>query len=129
MSTQVTTTLPDEVYQRAQRFAHLANRDVASILTDSILLSIPAIREETLMLAPIASLEDAEVLALTQLQMESAEDQRLSLLLDRQQEGSLTESDRLELQALMQIYQEGLLRKATALGEAVKRGLIEPLST
>lgn len=129
MGTQVTITLPDEVYQRAQRFAHLANRDVTSILTDSILLSIPAIREETLMLAPIASLEDAEVIALTELQMESAEDQRLSLLLDRQQEGSLTESDRLELQTLMQIYQEGLLRKATALGEAVKRGLIEPLST
>ncbi|MFQ4136915.1 hypothetical protein PGN35_011400 [Nodosilinea sp. PGN35] len=129
MGTQVTITLPDEVYQRAQRFAHLANRDVASILTDSILLSIPAIREETLMLAPIASLEDAEVIALTELQMEPAEDQRLSLLLDRQQEGSLTESDRLDLQTLMQIYQEGLLRKATALGEAVKRGLIEPLST
>jgi hypothetical protein len=28
----------------------------------------------------------------------------------------------------MQIYQEGLLRKATALSKAVKRGLIEALS-
>jgi len=40
----------------------------------------------------------------------------------------MTEDERLELQALMQIYQEGLLRKATALSEAVKRGLMEPLS-
>ncbi|MEH1907987.1 MAG: hypothetical protein V7L05_18375 [Nostoc sp.] len=40
----------------------------------------------------------------------------------------LTEGDRSELQTLMQVYQEGLLRKATVLSEAVKRGLIEPLS-
>ncbi|TVQ07354.1 MAG: hypothetical protein EA368_14460 [Leptolyngbya sp. DLM2.Bin27] len=63
MSTQVTITLPDEVYPRAKRFAHLANRDVASVLVDSILLSIPsvreealreeALREEALMLAPL----------------------------------------------------------------------------
>jgi hypothetical protein len=128
MSTQVTITLPDDVYQRAQRFAHLANRDVTSILTDSILFSIPAVREEALMLPPIASLEDEEVVALTQMQMEPDQDQRLSWLLDRQQEGILTRSEQLELQTLMQVYQEGLLRKATALGEAVKRGLIEPLS-
>jgi hypothetical protein len=61
MSTQVTITLPDEVYQRAQRFAHLANRDVASVLADSILLSIPSVREEALMLAPVFSLGDDEV--------------------------------------------------------------------
>ncbi|RAM52066.1 MAG: hypothetical protein C6Y22_08540 [Hapalosiphonaceae cyanobacterium JJU2] len=41
---------------------------------------------------------------------------------------SKIEDERLELQTLMQIYQEGLLRKATALSEAVKRGLIEALN-
>jgi hypothetical protein len=55
-------------------------------------------------------------------------DTRLSELLDHQQAGILVEGDRLELQTLMQIYQEGLFRKATALSEAVKRGLMEPLS-
>jgi hypothetical protein len=53
MSTQVTITLPDEVCQRAERFAHLANRDVASVLADSILLSIPPVREEVLTLSPV----------------------------------------------------------------------------
>ncbi|MEH1765277.1 hypothetical protein [Nostoc sp.] len=76
----------------------------------------------------IFALSDEQVLVLTELQMESAQDARLSELLDRQQSGNLTESDRSELQTLMQVYQEGLLRKATALSEAVKRGLIEPLS-
>ncbi|MCY7272755.1 MAG: hypothetical protein LH702_03140, partial [Phormidesmis sp. CAN_BIN44] len=68
------------------------------------------------------------VLALTELQMEPEQDARLSKLLDRQQAGILVEDERLELQTLMQIYQEGLLRKATALSGAVKRGLIEPLN-
>ncbi|WP_223277964.1 hypothetical protein [Nostoc sp. 'Peltigera membranacea cyanobiont' 232] len=60
--------------------------------------------------------------------MESEQDARLSELLDRQQAATLTEEERSELQTLIQVYQEELLRKATALSEAVKRGLIEPLS-
>ncbi|WP_264307789.1 hypothetical protein [Nodosilinea nodulosa] len=68
-------------------------------------------------------------MALTQLQMAPEQDRRLSLLLDRQQEGNLSAPERSELQTLMQIYQEDLLRKATALSEAVNRGLIEPLTS
>lgn len=128
MSTQITITLPDEVYQRAERFARLANRDVASVLADTIQLSIPSVRANVLDLEPISDLSDEQILALTELQMEPEQDTRLSELLDRQQAGLLAEDERLELQALMQIYQEGLLRKATALSEAVKRGLMEPLS-
>ncbi|WP_292853887.1 hypothetical protein [Nostoc sp. NMS8] len=36
MSTQIIITLPDYIYQRAEHFARLANRDVASILVDTI---------------------------------------------------------------------------------------------
>lgn len=128
MSTQITITLPDEIYQRAELFARLANRDIANVLADTIQLSIPPIRADILELEPISDLSDEQVLALTELQMEPDQDARLSELLDRQQASLLIEGERLELQILMQIYQEGLLRKATALSEAVKRGLMEPLS-
>ena len=40
----------------------------------------------------------------------------------------LSEAERYELLALLQIYQLGQLRKSEALAEAVKRGLQEPLS-
>lgn len=60
--------------------------------------------------------------------MKPEEDARFSELLDRQQAGIMSENEQLELQALIQTYQEGLLRKATALHEAVKRRLVEPLS-
>jgi hypothetical protein len=86
-------------------------------------------------LEPVSVLSDEQVLVLTELQMEAEQDTRLSEMLvgiarrrHRQQSGTLTEGDRSDLKTLMQVYQEGLLRKATALSEAVKRGLIEPLS-
>lgn len=129
MSTKITITLPDDVYQRAERFAKLANRDLASVLADTIQLSIPPVSPEAANLEPVSELSDEQVMALTELQMEPEQDARLSDLLDRQQSGILTDTEHLELQTLMQIYQEGLLRKATALSEAVKRGLMEPLSS
>jgi uncharacterized protein YnzC (UPF0291/DUF896 family) len=68
-------------------------------------------------------------MALTELQMEPEQDRRLSELLDKQQARMLTEAERPELQALMQVYQEDLLRKATALSEGVQRGLMKPLNS
>jgi predicted transcriptional regulator len=112
MSTQITITLPDEVYQRAERFARLANRDVASILADTIQLLMPPVRADIVDLEPISVLSDEQVLLLAELQMEPAQDARLSELLDRQQAGSLAEAERSKSQALMQIYQEGLLRSS-----------------
>lgn len=127
MSTQITITLPDDVYQQAERFAQLANRDLASVLADTITSLIPPVRRDGLDLKPMSSLSDREILDLTALQMEPDQDTRLSQLLDLQQAGLLNTDETSELQTLMQIYQEGLLRKATALNEAVQRGLIEPL--
>lgn len=73
-------------------------------------------------------MSDAEVLAVAVSQMEPALDHRLSELLYRQQARMLTDNERAELTELMRVYQEGLLRKAKALNEAVKRGLRKPLS-
>jgi predicted transcriptional regulator len=167
MSTQITITLPDDVYQRAKHLAQLANRDVASVLADTIQSSMPSVRADAVELESVSDLADEQVVALTELQMgkcheffatptkkktnactaklppqaktkwrkirdtyqmEPNQDVRLSELLDRQQAGTLLESDRPELQSLMQIYQKAMLRKTAALVEAVKRGLIEPLS-
>jgi hypothetical protein len=129
MTTDVTITLSDEVYARAERFARLANRDVAALLSDRLQLSIPEVVAEGESIVAVSALSDAEVLALTELQLDPVQDQRLTLLLDRQQAGVLIADERSELRMLMQLYQEGLLRKATALAEAVKRGLIEPLQS
>ncbi len=132
MSTSITLNLPDEVYRRAARLAQLMSRDLTDVLIEAISLSLSPMISVSAHLdsseePPVASLSDEEVLALTELQMETNSDQRLSELLDRQQAGILTETERPELWTLMQIYQFLLLRKAQALREAVSRGLQEPL--
>ena len=129
MTTQVTLNIPDEIYQRAERFARLANRDIASILADTIAQSITLLGAHINTLPTVAELTPQQLLALTELQLEPEQDAQLSYLLDQQQAGTLTTESRLELEALMQIYREGLLRKATAFAEAVKRGLIPPLDS
>jgi hypothetical protein len=68
---------------------------------------------------------DPEVLALSNLQMEPDQDARLSELLEKQRERSLVANEPQELEGLMQVYREALLRKTAALVEAVKRGLRE----
>ena len=57
-----------------------------------------------------------------------AQRRRLSGLLERQREGMLTESERPELLALMQVYNQLWIRQSEALAEAVRRGLRKPLS-
>ena len=127
MSTKVIVTLPDEVYQRAERLAQLTSRNIADVLADTIVLSLPPLNPLAKLPRSMTDLSDAELLTLTELQMHPDQDLRLSVLLDRQQAGELPDRERTELLALMQLYQEGLLRKAEALYEAVKRGLREPL--
>lgn len=127
MSTQVVITLPDEIYHRAERLAQLIHRDVADILADTLALSLPPLSLQPEAVRPIMELADEDVLALAELQMEPDQDRRLSVLLEGQQAGELTDAERPELLALMQLYQERLVRKAQALREAVRRGLRQPL--
>ena len=127
MSTQVTVILPDDVYQRAERLARLTGQDVGDLLVDTINLSFQAVGVQPYTQRPVASLTDEEIVALFDLQPSSAQSQRLSFLLDKQQTGQLTLVERSELAGYVAVFEERLLRKAQALHEGVRRGLLEPL--
>jgi hypothetical protein len=66
-------------------------------------------------------------MALTELQMQPERNQQLSALLNKQQNIGLNDTERIELQTLMRVYEIGMVYKSQALAEAVKRGLKEPL--
>ena len=127
MSTRIVLSLPDDLYQRAERLAHLTGRNVTDTLTDTLALLLPPLNTALESMKPVTELTDEEVLAASELQMAPGQDQRLSALLYRQQAGELSDAERAEVVALMQIYQERLLRKAQALRETVRRGLRAPL--
>jgi hypothetical protein len=127
MNTEITVTLPETVVRRAELLARRTGRAVADVLAETIELSLRPLGMVTAEETGITAWSDAEVLAATEAELSAAEDARLSELLDRQQAGPLDNSERTELSALIERYEEGLLRKAQALREAVRRGLLEPL--
>jgi hypothetical protein len=125
VSIQITVTLADKLYQSAQEVAHLTGRPVEDVIAETIEIGLPL--REAASAPPVEGLSDQEVMQLTALQMDEVQSERLSLLLDHQQAGKLTDAERIEMRALMQIYEDGLLRKAQGLAEAVNRKLIPPL--
>jgi hypothetical protein len=123
MSTQILVDLPDDTYKRVVSIARLTGRAVEEIIATTVTLSLDPIDTISTDETSIETLSDHEVLALTEFQMDTVQDQRLSGLLNKQQAGTLTQDENAELLVLMQTYQTGLLRKAQALAEAVRRGL------
>jgi predicted DNA-binding protein len=128
MTDQITVTLPVEILQRARQLARCTGRSVDQLLAETIELSLRPLGTSTLPEEDMAEWSDERVLAAADDPgLSTAEDCRLSELLDRQQAGTLTVKERPELTGLMEAYQTQLLRKARALREAVCRGLRPPL--
>lgn len=125
MGTRVTLELPDHVYRHMSRLAKSTDRGLSEIITDlmDMVLGLITFDLET----SINSMSDEDVLVLTELELEQDKDVRLSDLLYEQQAANLNPAQRLELEALMYVYNVGLLRKSEALAEAVRRGLRQPL--
>jgi len=72
---------------------------------------------------PAEELTDDEVLTLADSRMDATQSARMSELADKQQRTQLDAVEQHELSMLLYVYQQGSMRKADALVEAVKRGL------
>jgi len=127
VNTQVTLTLPEELYEYARRWATITQRDLPEMLTDALSIVLTPVYTTPRLERPVSSLSDEDVLALSKAQMRPAEGRRLSELLEKQREGKLAGSERSELLALMQVYNQLWIRQSEALAEAVRRGLRRPL--
>ncbi|MGE0127108.1 MAG: hypothetical protein AB7U82_03295 [Blastocatellales bacterium] len=121
MSKLITIQVSEQVMRQATQIAFNTKQSVENVLSDLL--------ESSVSEAPVQALSDNEVLALTKLNFSSKEQESFSDLLYRNREGLLDAEGRKELDRLMRIYERGLLRKAQALEEAVKRGLMEPLKS
>ncbi len=130
MAVEVTLTLPENLVEHAKRLGDATQRDVAAILADALEMLLPTLENlpESRPYPTLSSLSDAEVLTLANSKMDAVQNQRLGELQQRGKTTGLTDAERYELLALLQIYQLGQLRKSEALAEAVQRGLRSPLS-
>ena len=119
MSEQVTIQVSDRVMHQAAHTAARSQRPVEEVLAEWL--------ERVITEMPVETLSDEEVLALADLQLTTEQQEALSDLLVRNRESALDAEGRRQLDDLMHLYEQGLLRKAQALRVAVQRGLREPL--
>lgn len=116
----ITLEVPEKLALQLKNIAIETNRRLEDMLVEWIgqITTIP----------PLATLSNDEILKLCDLQMDNEQQTKLSDLLARNREGILTDLESYELDQLMTVYRQGLIRKASALQIAVKRGLKPPLN-
>jgi hypothetical protein len=127
MAVEVTLKLPEGLVEHAKRFGEATQRDVGQVLADTLELMWATVGTVPELDPPISSLSDDDVLALADLKLDPAQNERLGELQERGKQQALTEAERTELLSLLHIYQTGQLRKSEALAEAVRRGLRDAL--
>ena len=115
MNEIVTLELPKHVVRSARSVAERTHRRVEEVLVDWI--------DQAATEVPIDCLSDEEILGLCDMQMADEDQNELSYLLARNREGQLDNTDHARLDALMQMYRRGIVRKAQAWKVAVARGL------
>ena len=120
---EISVKLPNNLYQTVSALAQAKKKSVAEIIKNAVR---KAVNEDAETLErPLADCSDSEVLALARMKMSAGENQRMSELLARQSEETITPLERNELDALLRVYQVGNLRKAQGIYEAVRRGLLK----
>lgn len=130
MTIEVTLKLSNGLVEDAQRLGHATSKDASTVLTEALEQLWPTLENfaEEALFPAISGLEDDEVLQLATGKMQEAQNARLGELQAAGKAQGLTEPERYELLALLQVYQLGQLRKSEALAEAVTRGLLAPVA-
>jgi hypothetical protein len=120
MSETVMLELSAELASRARAVAAVTNRRLEDVVADWVGRGAaePAVESSS----------DAELLAICDALLPSADQDELGDLLARNRESLLDAGERRRLDELMGSYRQGLVLKAKAWREAVARGLKPPLS-
>ena len=115
---EVTLRLPLEVYEQIERAAATAHRPVDDVLVEAVIAAAPASGTVALdmrrALAQLAYLNDAALWQAARATMSVEQRERLEALHDQQQRRPLTDEERAEEQALMELYRGTVLLRARA---------------
>jgi hypothetical protein len=129
MIAQLQITWTEPLLRRAERFAKLAGRTIEEMYPVLLILSAPTFTHILNLDRPVSELSDEDVLAIANLQMLPEVDARYSDLIHAKGRRPLTPEEEVEVRIFTDVYGIGLVYKAEALAQAVKRGLREPLES
>lgn len=125
--TRLTVDLPDDLANSVTLMAASRGWDAPQMAIELIRSSL-SLREAEDDLAAMQTLSDNEVIAMADLRLSPADDARLSELLELNSEGEITSDQVGELDKLMVIHDDALLKKSLGWAEAVRRKLRQPIS-
>jgi len=122
-----TITIPDTLYAKAQRIAGLKSISVDDVIQDLLSHSLDNPRlllpaEEQDELTALSYLSDATLKTIAREQMPQSQQDRMQILMDKNNQSSLTGDEHSELSNLVEDGQRLMLRKAEALKILIQRG-------
>jgi hypothetical protein len=119
---EVTLNLPENIYLNFSKLAEKKHRRVEEVITDKLQTFYSANNDDYA--ETIASWTDNAVLTLAKLKVPTVYSDQMGNLLEKLDEGTITDSEERELEVYTEICQISTLRKAFGIAEAFKRGLI-----
>lgn len=117
---RIVVDIPDELEKAAHNMALRTHRNTEDVLREWLVQHVSEV--------PVNWLDDSRLLELIAEKLSDNDERELSDLLASNRERIMSLRERKRLDELMQIYGQGMVRKAEAMKEAVKRGLIPPLT-
>lgn len=120
---EITINLPTKVFAALSASAKRSHRRVDELIVESIEQRF--VEEVEMLDQQISRCADQEVLKLAEMQMPARQSRRLSLLLEKQNAGKLSEQEEKEMWELMHLSRLATIKKAIALREISRRGLRE----
>ncbi len=121
----ITLNVPETLYEQIRRVAQHNRRSVDDIMLEAIMAVVPVAEANAASLhsplAQMAYLNDAALWQASRTAMSADQRERLALLHDKQQREGLTDDERAEEQALLQLYRETMLVRAQAVAVLKQR--------
>ena len=122
-----TISIPDSLYEKAQRVAKQTSQPVDDVIRtrlegvlDQPMLDLPA--DERMELQAMSYLADDTLWTIAREQMQPALQERMSLLMDKNSRGTITDDEYSELSALVERGERLMLRKSQAMKLLIGRG-------
>jgi hypothetical protein len=123
----VTLPVPEHIYDRAMRLAEATDQPLEAVLAQGLeaafsepLPSLPP--DEQAELNALSHLSDDALWTIAREQMPEAKQNRLQTLMDKNTQGSLSEAEKVEFDALVDQGQRLMLRKGQAAALLTERG-------
>jgi hypothetical protein len=128
----VTLRLPEELYQRLVNTARATQQPVDEIIVHALEIGSPPAWEDVPPefqsdLAAMDRLDNGALVDIARSRMPAVDEERYDALLERNQDGSLTDAERLDLERLRSAADRLMLRKAHAAALLRWRGAPAPL--